>query len=351
MRKDWIETTWGQVSELKYGKSLTNYRNNFGSVEVFGSSGMLGLTTEALGIGPRPIVGRKGSLGIHLARGAFWVIDTAYWLEPSQDLDPTWAYYALSDVDMVGMDSGSAIPSLTRDHFHALKLTLPPLQQQLLVAQVLGALDDLIFANNMQMSRIDQLALNRFLNRWDGQTKSRIDGIGNVVMGQSPAGDTLNEASDGTVFYQGVRDFGDRYPTPRVFCTAPTRFASHGDILIAVRAPVGDTNVATEKTAIGRGVASLTARFPAIALRALRAAESTWAPYQNTGTVFSSITGPDLRGVEVPYFEDVAVEESLKCLDELHYGLYMENTQLLRARNEILPLLLSGVLRVRELSA
>ena len=78
-----------------------------------------------------------------------------------------------------------------------------------------------------------------------------------LTMGQSPPGDTYNEAGDGLPFYQGRTDFGFRFPSQRVFCTAPTRLAEPGDTLVSVRAPVGDVNMALEKCCVGRGVAAV----------------------------------------------------------------------------------------------
>jgi len=78
-----------------------------------------------------------------------------------------------------------------------------------------------------------------------------------INMGQSPPGTTYNEIGDGLPFYQGITDFGFRFPSRRVYCTAPTRFAEEGDVLLSVRAPVGSLNVADERCAIGRGVAAL----------------------------------------------------------------------------------------------
>jgi type I restriction enzyme S subunit len=74
-------------------------------------------------------------------------------------MESTWSYYALLDVDINGMDSGSAIPSLTRDHFRALPLSLPPLDEQRRIAGVLGALDDLIETNQRIRSTAEALGL------------------------------------------------------------------------------------------------------------------------------------------------------------------------------------------------
>lgn len=57
-----------------------------------------------------------------------------------------------------------------------------------------------------------------------------------LTMGQSPPGSTYNESGDGLPFFQGRTDFGFRFPSRRVFCTAPTRLAEVGDTLVSVRA-------------------------------------------------------------------------------------------------------------------
>jgi hypothetical protein len=349
MTEKWHRKRWGEICELRYGKAVPkSCQCESHTVPVYGTSGIFGYTCDSLADGPKPIVGRKGTLGVQLAQGPFWTVDTAFWLQAGPDLDPIWAYYRLSIINFKGEDSGSAVPSLTRDHFYSMSIDLPPLEEQRRVAKVLGALDDLIETNQRLMASLDGLGMALFLDIWDGKSMCPLESLGSVVMGQSPPGSTYNEDRQGLVFYQGVRDFGERYPSPRVFCTAPTRKAKPGDILIAVRAPIGDTNVATEPTAIGRGLASLSANQPAIALRALRATETTWNAYKGTGTVFSSISGPDLRKAPVPAVTDAQVERTLQALDAQYAACAAEVAQLRLTRDELLPLLLSGRVTVRE---
>lgn len=73
-------------------------------------------------------------------------------------------------------------------------------------------------------------------------------------MGQSPKGDTYNEDGNGSVFYQGRAEFGERFPTYRLFTTDPQWMAKENSVLMSVRAPVGDINVAYEEGCIGRGL-------------------------------------------------------------------------------------------------
>jgi len=61
----------------------------------------------------------------------------------------------------------------------------------------------------------------------------------------------------GLPFLQGKAEFGEIYPKPVKYCSKPLKIAQEGDILISVRTPVGDVNIAPFKCAIGRGLASI----------------------------------------------------------------------------------------------
>ncbi|HEC35113.1 MAG TPA: restriction endonuclease subunit S, partial [Anaerolineae bacterium] len=124
-----------------------------------------------------------------------------------------------------------------------------------------------------------------------------------IVMGQSPPSSTYNTEEKGLPFFQGKAEFGKLHPTPRKWCTAPSLKIAHpGDILISIRAPVGPTNLANMKCAIGRGLAALrpSADQPSrYYLYYLRLIEKDWAQ-KATGTTFKAITGPVLREQPVP---------------------------------------------------
>lgn len=82
--------------------------------------------------------------------------------------------------------------------------------------------------------------------------------IAKITMGQSPDSSSYNDSRDGLPFFQGNADFGEVYPTERVWCNSPKKIAHAGDILISVRAPIGALNYAKEKCCIGRGLAAIT---------------------------------------------------------------------------------------------
>lgn len=281
-----------------------------------------------------------------------WLCGTGCLLvRPGDGTDPVWLSYWLGTPDtrswLMQHAVGATMPNLNTDILASVPVARPPLDEQRRIAEVLGALDDLIDTNEQLKSGLDELARATFLQAWDGETWRTVGELGEVIMGQSPPGDTYSENLVGLPFHQGVRDFGARFPSSRVYCSAPTRIAEAGDILIAVRAPVGQMNVAPERLAIGRGLAALRAARPSTALQAIRAFESTWSAHQGTGTVFSSINGKDLMAAKVPLVDDEQVEAALSELDHAYAELDLEGAELRRTRDELLPLLMSGAVRVR----
>lgn len=91
----------------------------------------------------------------------------------------------------------------------------------------------------------------------EGWEVKELVSIGQVIMGQSPDGESYNEDGKGIIFYQGRTEFGFRIPSVRKYTSNPKRYAKEGSILISVRAPVGDLNIATTECCIGRGLASV----------------------------------------------------------------------------------------------
>lgn len=126
--------------------------------------------------------------------------------------------------------------------------------------------------------------------------------LADIIAGQSPPGHTYRKSPQGLPFFQGKADFGPRHPVPRVWCVAPNKIASPGDILISVRAPVGPTNVADRECCIGRGLAAIRVgpqADPDFVLYFLRLFETTLAR-QGSGSTFGAINRDTLEAITLP---------------------------------------------------
>ena len=147
--------------------------------------------------------------------------------------------------------------------------------------------------------------------------------VATIVMGQSPPGSTYNEIGQGLPFYQGVKDFGSRYPTKHVYCTAPTRIAEEGDILFSVRAPIGSINRANEKCSIGRGLSIVRAHngddFDFIEYL-LKSMNRAWGAYESQGAIFGNARRRDLEDLQIawpPHSVRVQIASILSAYDDL----------------------------------
>lgn len=123
-----------------------------------------------------------------------------------------------------------------------------------------------------------------------------------IIAGQSPESKYYNTEGIGIPFFQGKADFGEVYPTIRVYCSQPTKIAEKDDILLSVRAPVGPTNLSPGRVCIGRG---LTAIRPSeilnlkYLLHYFRYFEAQ-LQQKGTGTTFKAITQDVVRNLEIP---------------------------------------------------
>lgn len=134
-----------------------------------------------------------------------------------------------------------------------------------------------------------------------GWRKSTLSAVANILMGQSPSGDTYNQDGNGEIFYQGKTEFGFRFPTVKTYTTEPKRMAKKGDILMSVRAPVGDVNIAEEDCCIGRGVGSLSSKIGcnSFVYYLMQNIQAMFNTSNDGGTVFGSITKDELHSIQI----------------------------------------------------
>ena len=311
--------------------------------------------------------------------------------------DNLFVYYLARDPSLRtfaihSMQGSTGRQRVDADSLRLFEFSLPPIEKQRRIAHILGTLDDKIKLNRQMNETLEATAraifkswfvnfdpvkakvegrkppcmdaetaalfpsafkdsaLGKIPDRWQVAT---IDDDFNLVMGQSPPGSTYNEDGEGLLFYQGRKDFGFRYPTQRVYCTAPKRFAEKGDTLVSVRAPVGDINMASEKCSIGRGVATIRhkTRSRSYTYYTMQSLQEIFSRYEAEGTVFGSISKTDFQTLSYlrPPDEIVeAFERLVHPLDQTIENNENESRTLAQTRDTLLPKLLSGEIRVDE---
>lgn len=233
---------------------------------------------------------------------------------------------------------------------------VPPQTVRNEIIAILRPIDEKIECNNAINDNLQQQAMalyaEMFLNSSDNNvTSGTLSDIAAITMGQSPSGISYNEDGVGEVFYQGRAEFGFRFPKRRLFTTEPKRMAETGDVLLSVRAPVGDLNIAYERCCIGRGLGAIHSKtgHSSFVLYTMFALRSQLDIFNGEGTVFGSINRDALNAIPIdipPVTEIDQFEAVAHPIDELIRANYEENCRLEAIRDSLLPKLMSGEIDV-----
>lgn len=255
--------------------------------------------------------------------------------------------------------TGSAQPKFNKTNFRDMLVPVPPRDHQDKIVSILQPMEEKIEHNNRINKNLQEQAqalyTNMFIqnnsNKW---SEGVLSDIAEIIMGQSPKGDTYNENGVGTVFFQGRGEFGFRFPTRRLFTTDPKRMAQSNDILISVRAPVGDLNVAYEPCCIGRGLGAIRSKdgHQSFVLYTVFSLREKLDMFNGEGTIFGSINRDALNSIPIviPTKEEKDwFEEIVASMDAAIRNNYEENCRLEAIRDSLLPRLMSGELDVSDI--
>lgn len=135
------------------------------------------------------------------------------------------------------------------------------LAKQERIVSLIEKIEFFILKEKEQLGYLKKLNKSLFITFNKNGIEKRLDDIADITMGQSPLSQSYNIDKKGLPFYQGKTEFGDIYiKEPIIYCNSPIKIAEKNDILMSVRAPVGDVNIATQRSCIGRGLVSIRAK-------------------------------------------------------------------------------------------
>jgi type I restriction enzyme S subunit len=326
-----------------------------------------------------------GSYSGHVFTGFEGVLaSTMIKIIPSKEIDKRFLYYYLTKnfQKLRGTTVGTGIPHVNKKVFEELLIPLPSLNEQKRIAEILLRVDNAIEGADKAIVKLERLKRGLMGELLTGRIRVReengrlsfyretelqeteigkiprewktvkLSSIARIIMGQSPPSDTYNREGLGMPFLQGKMEFGRMYPSPTTYTTQPLKIAEPNDILISVRAPVGDVNIAPYKVCIGRGLAAI--RFN------LKTANHMFYFYYfqyikkqletlGKGSTFKAITKKDLEELLIPLppiKEQEKVSGILTMIDKTIELYHEERERLDRLKRGLMDLLLTGKVRV-----
>jgi type I restriction enzyme S subunit len=163
-------------------------------------------------------------------------------------------------------------------------------------------------------------SIGRVPSDWDTRELGD-ESIASIIAGQSPPSSAYSKENQGLPFLQGKAEFGDIFPSPTIYCSKPIKVAKKDDILLSVRAPVGDVNIAPFECCIGRGLAAVRTkkdRLSHMFLFHYLRLEGKRFEALSTGSTFKAIRMQEIEKLQIPLPpvpEQMAIAEVLGVVD------------------------------------
>lgn len=182
---------------------------------------------------------------------------------------------------------------------------------------------------------VPEIRLDGFEGEWENKILSEVT---NITMGQSPKSENYTDNPNDYILVQGNADIKDKQVVPRLWTTEVTKMAEIGDIILTVRAPVGDIGKTDYNVVIGRGVAAIKGNdFIFYTLEKMKMT-GFWNKF-STGSTFESISSNDIKEaiIQIPTLEEQqAIGAYFSNLDNLINSYQEKISQLETLKKKLL---------------
>lgn len=150
------------LMEIKYGKDHKHLAD--GEYPLYGSGGIMRYVEKSIYEEETILIPRKGTLSnLFYINEPFWSVDTMFWSKINKEkVLPKYLYYTLKTYNLAELNVGSAVPSLTTEVLNKVLVTIPNIDTQTTIAEILSSLDDKIELNNKINQELEALAQTLF---------------------------------------------------------------------------------------------------------------------------------------------------------------------------------------------
>ena len=378
--EEWKEYRLGELLTIKYGKDHKKLHD--GSIPAYGSGGIMRYVNKSIYEHPSILIPRKGSLNniIYIAT-PFWTVDTMFWTIINTELvDPKYLYYAICKFDFAGLNVGSAVPSLTVPVIENIKTTLPSLNKQKRIANILSSLDDKIELNRRINENLEQQAQALFKSWFvdfepfkdgkfvdselgripEGWRVGTLEEIGQIIGGGTPSKANSSFYCENGIPWITPKDLsinkskyisrGENDITEIGYRNSSAKKIPAGSVLFSSRAPIGYIAIANNEVTTNQGFKSVVPTkagtcFIYLFLQLYKKYVESLA----TGSTFKEASGALMKSLKLK-IPPQSIFEKFEFMSNPIFSqqcvLESEIDHLSKLRDTLLPRLMSGKLQI-----
>jgi type I restriction enzyme S subunit len=154
----WKLVRLGDVITLQRGYDLPKDERREGTVPIVSSSGVSGTHAVPKVAAPGVVTGRYGTIGeVYYIETDFWPLNTTLFVSQFNGSNERFISYLLSRVNLQALNDKTSIPGVNRNHAHQLLVSLPPLNEQLLIADMIHVAEGKIAAEEDRKTALQAL--------------------------------------------------------------------------------------------------------------------------------------------------------------------------------------------------
>jgi type I restriction enzyme S subunit len=374
----------------------TKYNHlNTGSIPLYGSGGIMSYVDDFLYDGEAVLLPRKGTLNnILYTEGKIWTVDTMYYATTNTLVLPYYLYCYLSLLDLRHLDSGSALPSMTKSAYYNIEVRLPDIPVQSSVVDLVKNIDKKIELNNKINSELEataktiydywfvqfdfpdkngnpykssggKMVYNEELKRDipEGWSDGALSDLGEIVGGSTPS--TKNAANfidhgtpwitpndlsknEGNKFItrggQDITDTGVK--------SASLNLYPKNTVLLSSRAPIGYMAIARNELTTNQGFKSFvpTKGYSSeFIFYTVKNAMKAIVQY-SSGSTFKEVSGGVLKTVKIVLPKTEVVNKYIEIVSDVFEKqniLELESKELSDLRDWLLPMLMNGQVKIK----
>ena len=392
MDSKWLKTTLGKCLDFTNGKTKPNEK---GDLNIYGSNGTIGNCKKYNSPKNTIVIGRVGNYcgSVHFSKEACWVTDNALKAVSKDGNNAMFFYYFLKSFDLGRLRGGSGQPLLTQSILNSIEIISPPNEEQEAIANILGSIDDKIKLNNELNKRVEKLikvifeywfvqfdfpdkngmpykssgGIMNFNNKLNkkipaGWSCGNLDDLGKISGGATPSKkDSMNFTNRGVAWLtpsdmsnnKGYKfiSHGALDITSKGIRSASLEIYPKNTVLLTSRAPVGYMAISNNEVTTNQGFKSIIPNKGYPVHFVFNAVASSMKVILNfsSGSTFKEIAGSTLKLVPIclpPIDLSIKFSKKVEKLFELQKTIELENKKLSNLRDWLLPLLITGKIRV-----
>lgn len=235
----------------------------------------------------------------------------------------------------IAKNMGATINQLTGYMFKQMVFFMPGKEEQEKIGSLFSTLENTITLHQRKLEALKKLKRTLlqkmfpkkghlkpelrffgFTNDWE---QRKLEDCATIIMGQSPKSENYTNDPKDHILVQGNADLKNGQVAPRVWTTEVTKIGKVGDIILSVRAPVGEVGKTAYDVVLGRGVAAIRGN-DFLLQTLLKLKECKYWGKVSAGSTFDSITSEILKStlISMPAIEEqIKIGDFLSSVDKL----------------------------------